>query len=141
MKAYARIRKSPRANPSLFPWLELVRTTGCRPGEAAKIEVSWVDLENRVIAVPRRSTKRRQRRRVLISEHLAHVLAPQLMRAEVQGSPYLFFSRDLKSGGFKPYAYAGAWRVLRADLRDSQVALLVGDVKPPVPKPVPAPAG
>jgi len=153
MKAYSRIRKSPRANPSLFPWLELVRTTGCRPGEAAKIELTWVELEKRVISVPRRSTKRRQPRRVLLTEHLANVLAPQLLRAEVEGSPYLFFSRDRKSGAFKPYAYAGAWRALRAaagtrvephgmrrehisrlfentSLSDSQVALLVGDVNP-----------
>lgn len=150
--AYRRIRNSTRSNPSLFPWLDFVRSTGCRPGEAAKIRVEWVKLDERYVEVPRPGTKRRKPRRVLLSDRLLQVLGPQLLRAAVEGSDYLFFSRA-RDGRLIPYQYHSAWRSLRSaagvrseahgmrreyiarlfeqtTLNDGQISLLVGDVNP-----------
>ena len=49
VKAFEAIADSNLTNPALFPWLDLVRTTGCRPGEAAKIELAWVNLDKKCI--------------------------------------------------------------------------------------------
>jgi integrase len=151
-EAYARSWSSLRSNPSFFPWLELVRNTGCRPGEAAKIELAWVDLDKGIIDVPRRGTKKRNPRRVLLTARLVNILAPQLVRALTAGSPYLFFSHS-RAGELVPYRYHSSWKAVARKagssceahgmrrelisrlfedtlLGDGQVALLVGDVNP-----------
>jgi integrase len=151
-EAYARSFSSLKSNPSFYPWLELVRNTGCRPGEAAKIELEWVNLEKRFIDIPRRGTKKRNPRRVLLTSRLVNILAPQLLRATIAGAPYLFFSYS-RDGELVPYCYHSAWKEVArkagsqceahgmrrelisryfedSPLGDGQIALLVGDVNP-----------
>lgn len=121
------------ANPCLRPWLNFVFETGTRPGEAAKIELSWVNLAQRKVSIPRASHKKRHPRVVLISDELAALLYECVDRAKEAGSKYLFFSRanarrqlDVNGKPLRrrrstketaareciPYAYYHAWRNL-----------------------------
>jgi integrase len=150
-RAREKVYRSKRVNPAIFPWLELVRATGCRPGEAAKIELAWIKLGARHIDIPRRGTKKRNPRRVLLPEDLVKKLEPQLARAIAAESNYLFFSISRKTGKPIPFQYNTAWRQVReaagvqaeahgmrrelisrlfesSGLTDGQIALLVGDV-------------
>jgi integrase len=149
--AYGRICDSRRANAALYPWLKFVGATGCRPGEAARIELAWYNVEARHIDIPRRGTKKRNPRRVLITEALAAELQAQFDRAISAGSKYLFFSKSRKSGEPIPFQYSTGWRAVRklagvtseahgmrrelisrlfesSGLTDGQIALIVGDV-------------
>lgn len=140
-------------NPNIFSWFQFVMSTGTRPGEAAKIELDWVHVENREIHIPRAGHKTRRPRIILLTPDVASMVELQVAYAREQGSKYLFFS---KSGGeFTPYSYAKPWRTIcrragvpdsvvphssrhefisrlfeKTDLSDSQVATLVGDVHP-----------
>ncbi|MDQ2823605.1 MAG: tyrosine-type recombinase/integrase [Pseudomonadota bacterium] len=120
-------------NPCLLPWVFFVFETGSRPGEAAKIELSWVNLPARKISIPRIGQKKRKPRDVLIGDDLAAMLAECVERAEEADSKYLFFSRanvplptDGKGAPVRrrrteaetaarprvPFAYYNAWRYL-----------------------------
>lgn len=81
------------ANPCLLPWTYFVFETGTRPGEAAKIELSWVNLEQRKISIPRIGQKKRNARVVLIGDDLVDMLRECYEQAEEAGSKYIFFSR------------------------------------------------
>jgi integrase len=81
------------ANPCLLPWTYFVFETGTRPGEAAKIELSWVNLEERKISIPRIGQKKRNARVVLIGDELVDMLRGCYEQAEEAGSKYIFFSR------------------------------------------------
>jgi integrase len=81
------------ANPCLVPWTYFVFETGTRPGEAAKIELSWVNLDERKISIPRIGQKKRNARVVLIGDELVDLLSECYERAEEAGSKYIFFSR------------------------------------------------
>jgi len=121
------------ANPSLLPWVYFVFETGTRPGEAAKIELSWVDLEQRKISIPRVGQKKRNARVVLVGEELAEMLQECINRAEAAGSKFLFFSRgnaplerdakgrpirrrrdeaEMAARPCKSFSYYNAWRTL-----------------------------
>jgi integrase len=154
LSASNHVALSRRTNPSLHPWLEFVRATGCRPGEAAKVELDWVHLDKGYVDVPRRGTKKRHPRRVLLNGALVEILRHQLQRARNARSPYLFFSHSRKNASETiPYQYNTAWRHIRelagvkaeahgmrreyisrlfeqSALTDGQIALMVGDVNP-----------
>lgn len=119
------------ANPSLLPWIYFVFETGTRPGEAAKIELSWLNLAERKISIPRIGQKKRNARVVLIGDNLIGMLRECEVRALAADSKYLFFSRanaplekDAKGQSMrrrrtasetaarpcKPFAYYCAWR-------------------------------
>ena len=140
-------------NPNLFMWFQFVMITGTRPGEAAKIELAWVNLAGREIAIPRNSHKNRKPRIILLTDIGFNTVRDQLDYATEQGSKYLFFSKS--NGVYKPYAYAKPFKAIckraglpddtvahlmrhelvsrifeRTTLSDSQVASLVGDVHP-----------
>ncbi len=115
------LARSRRANPSLTPWLHFVFATGTRPGEAARIELSWCDFKDSVINIPRRGQKKRNPRVVLIGDELLITLKAQYKKAEVAGSPFLFWSYKNRKRGepalnkndarkIIPYAYYHAWR-------------------------------
>lgn len=151
--ARGRITRSARSNPCLYPWLIYVRETRSRPGEAAKIELAWIDLDKKVIDVPRRGSKKRTPRRVILTDDMVALVAAQRERALRDGSRFLFYSRHRKTGEWQPYKYSHAWQDIRAEagvaseahgmrregisrlfersnLTDGQIALLVGDVNP-----------
>ena len=128
-----RLKNTPGTNPVLFPWLQFIFETGTRPGEAAKIEISWVDLEKRRILIPRRSQKKRNPRLVLLTEDMAKVLEERIAAGESAGSRFVFFSRanarrakDLAGNPVRrrrthletaereciPYQYYHAWRTV-----------------------------
>lgn len=140
-------------NVCLFPWFQFIMGTGTRPGEAAKIELDWVNIAGCEIHIPRAGHKTRRPRIILLTPDMAKMLALQVGYAKEQGSKYLFFSK--RDGKFKPYSYAKPWRAIcrragvpdsvvahsgrhelisrlfeRTELSDSQVAILVGDVHP-----------
>lgn len=121
------------ANPCLLPWTYFVFETGTRPGEAAKIELSWVNLEERKISIPRIGQKKRNARVVLIGDEVVDLLTECYERAEEAGSKYIFFSRgnaplerDAKGNPIRrrrdaaataarpciPFSYYNAWRNL-----------------------------
>lgn len=85
--------RHPRANQSLKPWLRLLFETGSRPGEAAKIELDWVDLVQRRILVPRVGQKKRNPRVILLTEEMSEMVTVEVARAKAVGSRYLFWSR------------------------------------------------
>jgi integrase len=150
--AHNQVFKSAKTNPALYPWLEFVKATGCRPGEAAKTELTWLHLDKCYVDVPRRGTKKKTPRRVLVTQELVELLQAQRQRAIKAQSPYLFYSISRKTGLPVPYQYNTAWRKLRKEtgieiephglrrelisrilegpsgLSLSQTALLVGDV-------------
>lgn len=121
------------ANPSLLPWVYFVFETGTRPGEAAKIELTWVNLAERKISIPRIGQKKRNARVVLIGDEVVEMLRECEARAVAAGSKYLFFSRgnaplerDAKGKPVRrrrdaaetaarpclPFSYYNAWRNL-----------------------------
>jgi integrase len=121
------------ANPSLLPWVYCVFETGTRPGEAAKIELAWVNLKERKVSIPRIGQKKRTARVVLLGEDLAEMLQECVKRAEEAGSKFLFFSRkneplekdskgkpirrrrdedEIASRPCVPFSYYNAWRNL-----------------------------
>lgn len=87
------LRNSPGTNPCLIAWLYFVFDTGTRPGEAAKIELSWIELEKLRVHIPRRGSKKRNPRIILLSAELTKIVAEQMEAARDAGSDYLFFSR------------------------------------------------
>lgn len=120
-----------KANPNLLPWLNFVFETGSRPGEAAKIELSWVNFKEETVAIPKAGQKKRNPRIVLLRDELIDVLKPQYAKAVAAGSKYLFWStasepRERRADGtpirrlrtaeeranrpLVPYAYYHAWR-------------------------------
>lgn len=120
----------PKANRSLLPWLFFVFETGTRPGEAAKAELEWFNLEARKVNIPRRGQKKRNPRVVLLSDELVEVLTEQAALAKEAGSAYMFFSRvkearerdkrgqpvrrrrtaeETAARAPKPYAYHSSW--------------------------------
>lgn len=124
---------NPRTNSSLLPWLCFVFETGTRPGEAAKVELAWCDLEERKVAIPRVGQKKRNARIVLLHDDLCELLHDQFERARAAGSKYLFFSRgkepaekdergqavrrrrtkdETAARAIKPFAYYSSWRRL-----------------------------
>jgi integrase len=144
---------STRANECFSPWLEFTRKTLCRPGEAAKVELSWINLESKCVDVPRRGSKKRNPRRIILTDDLVELVTAQMACARRVGSPYLFYSLTRATGEWQPYQYSSAWRRTRkladvkveahgmrregisrfferSSLTDGQIALLVGDVNP-----------
>jgi integrase len=126
------------ANPCLLPWLYFVFETGTRPGEAAKIELSWVSLEERKVSIPRIGQKKRNARIVLFGDEVFDMVRDCCERAEEAGSKYLFFSRanaplarDAKGNPIRrrrtedetanrpctPFSYYNAWRTLAKKAR------------------------
>ncbi|MHB1173913.1 MAG: tyrosine-type recombinase/integrase [Sulfuriferula sp.] len=101
------LSKKNTGNPSVFPWLTLVLETGMRPGEAAKIELNWLNLRDNRIDVPRIGQKKRSARVVMITDETATLLELQAQRAKVAGSPYIFYSTSTKNGEIVPFAYSG----------------------------------
>lgn len=120
-----------RANRSLRPWVLLVFETGTRPGEAAKIELDWIDLGQRRILVPRVGQKKRNPRVILLTEEMSQMVAEEVARAKAAGSRYLFWSRaaeprlkntvgqpvrrrrtaeESAQRECKPFAYYHAWK-------------------------------
>ncbi|TCS32927.1 site-specific recombinase XerD [Paucimonas lemoignei] len=87
------LMNTPGTNPCLAAWTYFVFNTGTRPGEAAKIEVSWVDLDKKRIHIPRRGSKKRNPRTILLTDNLAKTIHEQVAKAQEAGSKYLFFSR------------------------------------------------
>lgn len=131
--AARQMAQAKNANPCLLSWTFFVFETGTRPGEAAKIELSWVDLDERKISIPRIGQKKRNARVVLIGDELTDLLAECVSRAEEAGSKYLFYSRanaalvmDAKGEVVRrrrsvaetaarpciPFSYYNAWRGL-----------------------------
>lgn len=107
---------SKRTNQCLLPWMHFVFATGTRPGEAAKIELSWCDFRQGVINIPRRGQKKRNPRVVLIGDELLPQLKAQYKKAEEAGSQYLFWSvlngkkGHAQGGAVQPYQYYSTWR-------------------------------
>jgi integrase len=141
-----------RVNETLLFWLNFTFDTGSRPGESARIELSWVDFKKMEIAMPRRGQKTRNPRIVILDERLCEIIKPQYDQAKMLGSKYLFFSHT-KKHGYAPYAYYHPWRAIckmaglppeavphsgrhefisrlfeYTEMSDSQIAALVGDV-------------
>lgn len=131
-KAAEEMAEHPRTNKSFLPWLWFVFETGTRPGEAAKIELSWLDLDKKRVLIPRRGSKKRNPRVILLRDELAEEVRKQQAFAIEAGSPYLFWSREneprVKEGSapkrrrrtkeetasrkIVPFAYYHAWRRL-----------------------------
>lgn len=135
LSAAEEILENPRTNRCLLPWLHFMFETGSRPGEAAKAELTWFDLEHRKVSIPRRGQKKRNPRVVLLRQELADVLNEHRYLAIAAGSKYMFWSRRNtprpKDGAGKPlrrrrtseeteareireYDYYPAWRRLCA---------------------------
>jgi len=111
-----------KSNPNLIPWVQFVFATGTRPGEAAKIQLTWLNLERREIRIPRLGSKNRRPRVLLLNERTTSILQFQVEKAKSAGSPYLFWSRTKKCG-ITPYAYNHPWRAIcrRCDVPDTVV--------------------
>jgi integrase len=136
-------------NPATYPWIALLLETGMRPGEAAKVELTWLDLANRQMNIPKHGQKLDVERTVLLPEETVSLLKKQVKRAEKAGSKFLFYS-EAKKGICTKFAYDGPWRIIakragvpggphacrheyisrlfeETDLSDSQIAVLAGD--------------
>jgi integrase len=133
ISAAQEMQQNPRANPCLLPWLHFVFETGTRPGEAAKAEIAWFDLENRKVSIPRRGQKKRNPRIVLLRKEFADQLREQRDLALAAGSKFMFWSKsnatrskdekgkavrrrrteaESTAREIRPYAYYHAWRRL-----------------------------
>src|SRR5450830_1096696 len=136
------------ANWSPLAWLKFTMATGTRPGEAAKIKLSWINEETAEIHVPSEQHKTRVKR-IIIVQHGS--LTQAIQRAKAAKSKFLFYSIS-RSGVPTPLAYSGAFVKIRllaglsndtlphtmrheyisrlfetTSLSDSQIAALVGD--------------
>lgn len=135
-EAAAAIGEAKNANQSLVPWLHFMFETGSRPGEAAKIELSWVNFVEREISIPRHGSKKNNPRIILITDDILPMLKECDARARSAGSKYLFFSRsnlprpvdskgkpvrrfrderELASRPCIPFGYYNAWRSICAE--------------------------
>lgn len=142
--------KHHKGNPCLPVWLALVMQTGMRPGEAAAVRVSWLDIERKKIDIPQLGQKKRNARTVLLSTDLTELLAEQAKAAKAASSEFLFFSISKKTGAPVRFCYGSPYRRLEkkvgikggahglrheyisslvenTQLSDSQIALLAGD--------------
>ena len=145
----------PRTNKNFMPWLQFVRQTGSRPGEGAKIELAWLNLDEARIDLPRRGTKKRNERLITLAPELVEILKKQVRKATKAGSKFLFWSINPKTRAPVPYAYSKPWaRVCKlagldkiggahsmrhefisrlyecTTLSDGMIAALAGDVNP-----------
>jgi len=107
-----------RMNACAIPFLKFLFATGMRPGEAAKIQISW--LENLVrkprVVIPSTSTKNKQPRNMTIPRTVLPEIIVQWDRARKAGSEYLFWSKEPKTGKFKPYSYHQAFSKIKKNL-------------------------
>lgn len=152
-RAFEYTTQHKRTNKNLSPWLLYVFGTGSRPGESAKVECSWVHLDQMEVRIPRAGHKTRRPRIVIFTEGLRWVLSKQLERAKAVGSKYLFWSVSPETGECIPYRYYHPWRAIcklagvppevvphaarhefisrlfeNTTFSDGQIAALVGDV-------------
>lgn len=142
-----------RTNKSFGPWLFFVRETGSRPGESARILLSWLDLDGGKVEIPRAGQKKRKPRLVILSPDLVVTLRKQVEAAINADSSFLFWSINTKTKKCVPFAYHKPWasvcrmaglvgiggpHALRhefisrlyeyTDFSDGMIAALVGDV-------------
>lgn len=101
----------PRANPSGLFWLQFCISTGMRPGEAAKVQIDWIDFENHEVHVPSAHHKNRKPRVVLLPEFF---LQPELISMLIDysaklNSPFLFTSISRVTKKPIPYDYHSFW--------------------------------
>lgn len=145
--------RNERANESFPVWMRFGFATGTRPGEAAKIKVSWLNLERGEIHLPRHEHKNGRPRVIILVGDMLERVRRQAERAALTGSPFLFWSISAKDGSFKPLYYDKSWALIRdavglppetvphsmrhekisrlfetTDFSDSVIAALVGDV-------------
>ena len=96
-----------RMNACVIPWLEFVLATGMRPGEAARIELAWLNLTMKqpICTIPSESSKNKDPRILVIPKGIKEMLQIQYLRAKSAGSPYLFWSVAPKTHKISPFAY------------------------------------
>lgn len=76
-------------SPHVMAMVRIMMHTGCRPGEARNLKWEWVDLNNRVIRLPKEATKERRPKSLFITPYLESVLR-SLKR--IEDNPYVIAS-------------------------------------------------
>jgi integrase len=96
-----------RMNASIIPWLEFIFATGMRPGEAARLELAWLNLTMKrpFCSIPPIGAKNKEPRILVIPTAILEGLQIQYLLAKSAGSPYLFWSVAPKTHKITPFAY------------------------------------
>jgi integrase len=76
-------------SPYLLAMLRIMMHTGCRPGEAKHLKWEYIDLENKVIRLPKGATKEKRPKTLFVTPFIEQVLRG-LKR--IEGNPYVVVS-------------------------------------------------
>ena len=110
-----------------FAAIRLMIATGCRKGEVLALERDWVDLDHRIIRLPRHKGSD-EGRDVLLSDTAAAILKSVPV---IHGAKYVFFSRgehlrNIAAQFREALKRAGLRRVRPHDLRHSYASAAIG---------------
>jgi integrase len=76
-------------SPYLIAMFRIMLHTGCRPGEAKNLRWEYVDLENKIIRLPKKATKEKAAKNLFITPAIEQTLK-NLRR--IEGNPYVIIS-------------------------------------------------
>jgi integrase len=76
-------------SPYLIAMFRIMLHTGCRPGEAKNLRWEYVDLENKIIRLPKKATKEKSAKNLFITPAIEQTLK-NLRR--IEGNPYVIIS-------------------------------------------------
>ena len=87
--AMQRAERNLTESPHVLAMFRIMMHTGCRPGEARHLKWDYVDLNNRVIRLPKEATKEKRPKTLFITPYIEGVLK-NIRRME--GNPYVIVS-------------------------------------------------
>lgn len=76
-------------SPYAIAMFRIMMHTGCRPGEARNLKWEYIDLENKVIRLPKEATKEKRPKTLFITPFIENVLKTL---PRVEGCPYVVAS-------------------------------------------------
>ena len=110
-----------RGDLRTYLYFRLLFSTVCRPGELATARKEWFRANPPQIRIPR--TKNEDERAIIIPNSMALAFS-RYIESDDSGSPYIFSSAGREKDTWKPFNYAGVWRVLARDLQLRQKGIV-----------------
>lgn len=104
--------EDPQSEDIWNAWFNITYFTAMRPGESAKLLVSYFNKEASAFVIPSTSQKNKRSHFINLTPNCVFLVENQIKRALKVNSPYLFYSMNRK-GQPIPFNYAYYWRKVK----------------------------